>query len=131
LDYYATASNGLASTRNIATGLRLSADPSPKKIIDGFSYGSYYIGLDVNKDCHLLDTEFYVAVGDGAACRVAITNHADYFQASKRTVLWTNSWSDTSISVEIRDGWFDYSNTSGLYINVIGTDNTQIGSIAL
>ena len=131
LDYFCTASNGLASSRATPTGLLLSSNSYDNKIINYFTYSSYFLGLDIAEDNHLLDCEYYRAIGDGAACRVAITNHADYFQASKRTILWTNSWANGAISAEIRDGWFDLTNTSGLYVNVINANNAQIGSIAL
>lgn len=130
LDYFVTASNGLASARATPSGLQLTANKA-SKIINSFSYPGYFTGLEVATGCNLIDCEYYRAVGAGAACRVAITNNSDYFSASKRTILWTNSWADTSITVEIRGGWFNLPETTGLYINVLNASNVQIGSIAL
>lgn len=131
LDYFCTASNGLALSKSVTNGLLLTASGKDTNIVKHFTYPGYFLGLAVADDCHLLDTELYRAVGAGAACRVAITNHADYFQASKRTVLWTSSWANGAVEVELRSGWFDLSDTSGLYINLINAANVQIGSIAL
>lgn len=101
--------------------------------ITHFTYPGYQRGWPIPDDMNYIDSDLYKAIGDGAACRVVLTNHSDYFQSTKRAfqVVDSGDWSNNQITINsFRTGIFE-GDTTGLYLNFIGIDDTQIGSIAL
>lgn len=101
--------------------------------IGHFTYPGFMRGWVRANNQHFYDAELYKTQGDGAACRVALCDHADYFQSTLRAfqVVNLSDWSNNSITINnFRTGVFQ-GDLTGLYLNVMGADNTQIGSIAL
>ena len=70
----------------------------------------------------MLYDDIYIATGANAAARVELGNAADYATCTKLAIATVDSWSDTSISVTVREGLFDATDSAYLY--VVTADNT-------
>jgi hypothetical protein len=75
----------------------------------------------LEKPVHLLYDDIYFAVGPNAAARVEIGNDAEYKKCTKLAIATPVIWSDTKVSVTIRQGSF--SNGDNIYLFLIDADN--------
>lgn len=112
-------------------GFNLAVSTGPTKVINSFSYPGFVRGFQTVWNLNFFEGDMYQAGGDGAACQVVLSDNADYFLAERNTILWIDSWSDNTITAKLRGGWFDTNKLSGKFLNIIGANYTQIGSIAL
>ena len=110
--------------------LVLAEPTGATRSINSLSYPGYISGFSVDENANFHEADLYFANGEGAACRAVISDHSDYFQSTKYAAMKPLSWSNTSLSFKFRTGIFQ-GNLAGCYINIIGIDNTQIGSVAL
>lgn len=112
------------------TGMLLSESTAVDPVLYGFTYPGYVRGFSIPDNMHMLEGDVYKSVGSGAFCRVAITDNSDYFSAHKRCLLRPLSWANGEITAKFRSGIFQ-GDLTGCYLNIIGINNTQIGSVAL
>ena len=77
----------------------------------------------------LVTDDIYVAVGANAAARVEIGNNAVYSACTKLAIATPDSWSDTSITVTIREGGFNDGDQ--VYIFVVDAENTSSNGFGL
>lgn len=124
-----TARGGLYRHRR--DEIRLHVVDAPTQAVNHFTYPGYIRGYSRTLGLHFYEGELYKTGGDGAFARVAISDHEDYFQAGRRTLLEPITWSDGEIQVRLREGWFDLSQPDGLFLNIIDANNQQVGSIRL
>lgn len=116
-----------------ATSINLANVNATQKVTDSHSYGGYVRGFPIPDNMHFLDADVYKATGAGAWCRVFITDNADYFLAHKRAIQFVDAteWATGQIDItSLRTGIFQ-GDLTGCYLNIIGADNNQIGSVAL
>lgn len=107
--------------------LLYSDDLANDLVPTNFAYPGYVRGYRSSANEEAYEAEVYVAAGQGAACRVAITDNQDIFSATKVTYLEVASWNSSLIKTKLRGGWFDINNLSGKYLCVVNAENQQIG----
>jgi hypothetical protein len=97
---------------------------------NSFSYPGYIRGFSVGQNMHLLEGELYKTGGPGAARAVIISDNAYFKLATRYTFQWVTAetWSNSQIVADLRAGFFDLSNRSGLYLNITDENFEQIGS---
>lgn len=101
--------------------------------VSHFTYPGFIRGFSIPQNQNFYDAELYKTIGDGACCRVVLSNHSDYFQSNLRAfqIIDEADWTNNQITIpSLRTGVFQ-GNIEGLYFNIMGINNTQIGSIAL
>lgn len=101
------------------------------KIISGCTYPGYCKGFAYADGTNCIDADAYVSYGDGAFCRVAISDNADYFSSGRKTILEPISWSSNEIKMKLRNGWWGVNEIGGRWINIIGSDNSAIASVQI
>lgn len=117
--------------RHVEEEIRLHVVDGQTRMVNHFTYPGYIRGFSRTLNLHFYEGELYKTGGEGAFARVALSDHADYYAAGKRTLLQPVSWSNEEIQVRMRAGWFDLDDLDGVYINIINADNVQVGSIKL
>lgn len=133
LDAEITAFQGRANggVNKITNSNVLCSDPDGVvRVVSAFNYPGFVRGYSIPENANFFENDIYKANGDGAFCRVAITNHADYFQATKRAILEPLNWVNNQLQLKYRTGIFQ-GDLTGCYYNIIGVDNQQIESIAI
>ncbi len=130
VEYRSTRADVGVVNQTTRSDLVLAMTGGPNRVVNSLSYPGYISGFSVDEDANFHEADLYFANGEGAACRVVISDHADYFQSTKYAAMRPLSWVDGQIELKFRSGIFQ-GDLTGCYINVIGIDNTQIGSIAL
>lgn len=101
--------------------------------ITGFTYPGFMRGFTRHNNCNFYDGEMYKAIGDGAKCRVMITNNANYKLATKFAMQFVDQddWANGEIAInDWRTGIFQ-GDLTGCFLNAVGIDGIQIGSLAL
>lgn len=115
------------------TGLILAVAAGATKVTNSFVYPGYVRGYSKPDNMNLLSADIYCAAGAGAHCRVYLTNNADYFAATKQAIQLVDAaqWSNGQIEINsLRTGIFQ-GDLTGCYLNIIGINNTQVGSVEL
>jgi len=130
VEYRSTRAGVGVVNQTTRTDLVLADSNGPTRVINSLSYPGFISGFSVDENANFHEADLYFANGEGAACRAVISDHSDYFQSTKYAAMKPLSWGNTSLSFKFRSGIFQ-GNLSGCYVNIIGIDNTQIGSIAL
>lgn len=114
---------------NLQEGNFILSEPNgPVKKIDSFTYPGFIRGFSIPNNMNFIEGEVYKANGEGANCRVVMTDNADYFLSKKRAYLEPVLWEDSTIQFKWRTGVFQGDLTDA-YFNIIGVDNTQIASL--
>lgn len=130
VEYRSARADVAASALVQRNNLVLAVPSAPTRVVNSFSYPGYVRGFSIPEDANFYESDLYFANGDGAACRVVISDNADYFQSTKYAAMRPLSWTNGQIEMKFRTGIFQ-GDLTGCHLNVIGEDNTQIGSIAL
>lgn len=136
---FETREGAVLTNATITDKVMVNLSEPNKDSVDGptsithFTYPGFMRGYSIPEGYNFIDGDLYKAIGDGAACRVVLSNNADYFQSTKRAIQVVDSadWTNNQITVNsLRTGIFQ-GDLTGLYLNLIGADNTQIGSVAV
>jgi hypothetical protein len=130
IQYRSTRSGVGVVNQTSRSDLILAEPTGPTRVVNSLSYPGYVRGFSIPDNANFYEADLYFANGEGAACRVVLSDHSDYFQATKYAAMRPLSWTNGQIEMKFRTGVFQ-GDLTGCYLNIIGIDNTQIGSIAV